>query len=92
MRGPIDVRFEATLGKAKPGDTWTCVQLQGSAEVFDTPGLVKVAGTVDGHPFNIPFMALADGTHELPVAVAVRRAIGKSDGDTVVVHLTERLN
>ena len=91
MRGPIDVRFEATLGKAKPGDTWTCVQHQGSAEVFDTPGLVKVAGMVAGHPFNIP-LALGDRTHKLPVAVAVRRAIGKSDGDTVVVHLTERLN
>ena len=85
------MRFEATLGKAKPGDTWTCVQLQGSAEVFDTPGLVW-PGWWDGHPFNIPFMALAEGTHKLPVAVAVGRAIGKSDGDTVVVHLTERLN
>ena len=76
MRGPIDVRFEATLGKAKPGDTWTCVQLQGSAEVFDTPGLVKVAGMVAGHPFNIPVMALADGTpsYRLPLPYAAQSA------------------
>jgi hypothetical protein len=36
-------------------------------------------------------MALGDGTHKLPVAAPVRKAIGEQDGDVVDVQLTERL-
>lgn len=90
--GPLDIAFVARLGRVRPGESWICVQLPDSARIFGTKGLVKVAGTVDDVPFEGAFMALGDGTHKLPVASAIRRRIGKAEGDMVAVHLTQRLN
>jgi hypothetical protein len=82
--------FTATMERVPTKGGWTFVVWPESAAFFGTRGAVKVRATADGHPFESSFMAMSDGRQMLPIAAAVRKAIGKEAGDMVTVEILER--
>ncbi len=87
----LDKTFSATLEKSPNKGGWTYAVWPEAAEFFGTHGAVKVRGTVDGEPFETSFMAMGNGVQMLPIKADIRAKIHKQAGDTVTIHLLERL-
>jgi Domain of unknown function (DUF1905) len=90
MPNKLPKSFSAKLQKNHKGG-WTYVVWPQSVKFFGTRGLVKISGTIDGHPFRASFMAMGDGRHMLPVKLETRKAIGKDAGQTVKVKIERRI-
>jgi Domain of unknown function (DUF1905) len=90
MANTLNKSFSAKFQKGQKGG-WTYVVWPNSVKFFGTRGLVKISGTIEGHPFKSSFMAMGDGRHMLPVKAETRRAIGKEAGETVKVSLKKRI-
>ena len=86
----IKVKFTAQLRKSPAKGGWSYVIWPESAAFFETRGLVKVRGTIDGHPLRSAFMAMGGGVHKLPVKAETCQLLGKKAGDVVTVQLTAR--
>jgi hypothetical protein len=87
----LDKTFTAKLEKGTNKGSWTRVIWPDSAEFFGTRGIVKIKGEIDGHPFGATFVAMGKGVHMLPINAETRKLIGKDVGDTVTIHLQDRL-
>ena len=86
----IDTTFTAAIRRNICPGGWTVVVMPGSGKFFGTRKPIKVAGTIDGHPFQATLLPLGDGTHMLPIRAALRKMVGKDADDQVIVHLQQR--
>ncbi|RKE59330.1 uncharacterized protein DUF1905 [Microbacterium sp. AG238] len=86
-----ELRFPATIGVEVKGETWSCVDIPGSAEFFGTKKTVRVDATIDDVRLeNVGAMVTGSGGHMVSLSAKVRKQLGKDIGDAVDVVITPR--
>jgi hypothetical protein len=87
----VDHLFVAELIRPADGpSSWVVVFLPQSREYLGTGKAVKLTGTIDGEPFASSALPTKGGDHLLGVKAAIRKKIGKDEGDLVTIELDPR--
>jgi hypothetical protein len=85
------VEFDATIGVDVKGETWSCIEIPDSVELFGTGRSVRVDATIDAVALdNVGAMPTGSNGHMVSVSAKVRKALGKDVGDEVHVVITRR--
>ncbi|WP_273653441.1 DUF1905 domain-containing protein [Cellulomonas fimi] len=85
------LQFDTTIGVEVKGETWSCVEIPGSAEFFGTGKTVRVDATVDDVVLeNVGAMVTGTGGHMVSLSAKIRKRLGKDVGDPVRVTITKR--
>ena len=83
--------FHTTIGVEVKGETWSCVEIPGSAEFFGTGKTVRVDALIDDVKLeNVGAMVTGTGGHMVSLNAKARRSLGKDIGDTVEVTIMKR--
>lgn len=91
IMGAEQLSFQTTIGVEVKGDTWSCVEIPGSAEFFGTGRTVRVDASIDDVLLeNVGAMVTGTGGHMVSLNAKVRKTLGKDVGDTVDVTITKR--
>lgn len=87
----IEIQFSAKLEKSPNKGGWTYAVMPKYVEHFGSGAAVKVRAKVDDYPFHSSFMPMGGGKYMLPIRADIRAVIKKEAGDTVKIHVLERL-
>lgn len=86
-----ELHFRTTIGVKVKGETWSCVEIPGSADLFGTGKTVRVDAQID-HVFleNVGTLPTGAGGHMVSLNAKVRKQLDKNIGDEVEVTIARR--